>query len=86
MNGPALRRAGLVLALYIVAAWFVHDAAEWFRRALALPELFETLLRVGLWAGGPAAALLAWHYPSLGADRQSPLDPPEGTTAEPSDR
>ena len=74
MNGPALRRAGLVLALYVVAAWFVDDAAGWFRRALALPALFATLLRVGLWAGGPVAALLAWHYPSLGADRGESVD------------
>ena len=58
----------LVLALYIVVAWFVYDAAVWFRRALALPALFETMLRGGLWVGGPVAALLAWHYPSLGTE------------------
>jgi len=67
-----------VLALYIVVAWFVHDAAEWFRRALALPALFETLLRGGLWAGGVGAVLLAWHYPSLGVDREAAVDPAKG--------
>jgi hypothetical protein len=62
-----VRRTAIVLAVYIIVAWFVDDAAGWLRRVLALPTLFETLLRGGLWLGAPMAALLAWHYPSLGA-------------------
>ena len=68
VNRRAIGRASLVLALYIVVAWFVYDAAGWFRRALALPALFETMLLGGLWVGGPVSALLAWHYPSLGTE------------------
>ena len=74
-----------MLALYIVVAWFVHDAAEWFRRALALPALFETLLRGGLWAGSVGAVLLAWHYPSLGTDRGVSVDSATGPAQDPSD-
>lgn len=82
MTDSPVRRTALVLAVYIVVAWFVDDAAGWFRRVLALPELFETLLRGGLWIGGPMAALLAWHYPSLGeggrsVDAEKPGEPAE---------
>ena len=38
----------------------------WVRRALALPSLFETLLRGGLLLGVPIAVLAAWYYPRLG--------------------
>jgi len=85
VNRRAIGRASLVLALYIVVAWFVYDAAGWFRRALALPALFETLLRGGLWVGGPVAALLAWHYPSLGTEGGGTADRSEGTTTESSE-
>ena len=78
MTESPVRRTAIVLAVYIIAAWFVDDAAGWFRRVLALPTLFETLLRGGLWIGAPIAALLAWHYPSLGAGGRR-VDSPKGS-------
>ena len=64
--GAPLYRVTSVLLVYAGAAWVVLGVAGWFRRALALPALFETLLRGGLLMGVVLAALLAWHYPRLG--------------------
>lgn len=60
------RRVTLVLAVYVVVGWLVMGLAGWLRRVLALPELFDVLLRAGLLVGFPIAAVLAWHYPRLG--------------------
>ena len=74
-GGP--RRVAVVVGLYVVGASVVLTAAAWVRRALALPELFETLLLWGLLAGAPVAAALAWRYPQLGHgdDTAGPSDP-----------
>lgn len=66
MRDAALRRVGWVLGAYAVAAWPVWKVAHWFATALALPELFRTLLLVGVIGGVPVAALVAWHYPDIG--------------------
>ena len=62
-----LLRIALVLAAYFVAAFLlVLPLASFLRRALVLPESFDTLVGWGLVVGGAAAALFAWHYPRLG--------------------
>lgn len=74
----ALRRVSLTLVAYVAGAWVVLGAAAWVRRELALPEMFEGLLRAGAWIGAVAAALLAWHYPTIagGGDSASDRDTP----------
>ena len=66
MKDRPVRRVVIVLAIYAVVAVVVLPASDWARRILALPELFADLLRLGIVLGIPVAALLAWHYPSLG--------------------
>ena len=66
MSESPFRRIALTLVAYVAVGWVVWGVAGWFRRALALPELFETLLSVGLLVGLPLAGLLAWRYPDLG--------------------
>ena len=66
MTGAPFYRVAWVLLGYAGAAWVVLGVSGWFRRALALPALFETLLRGGLLMGVPIAVLAAWYYPRLG--------------------
>lgn len=74
--GNALRRALLVLLLYALGAWVVLLLGGWLRRVLALPMLFDELLRAGIYLGALVAVVLAWHYPRLaggsGDDRGAP--------------
>ncbi len=58
----------MVLLAYGAGAWVIVLAADWFRRAFALPGIFETLLYGGLILGAPLAAMMAWRYPDLGND------------------
>jgi hypothetical protein len=67
LNDGGLRRATWVFLGYGFAASVIVFVAEWFRRALALPQIFETLLHGMLAVGLPVAMVLAWHYPRLGA-------------------
>jgi len=71
MSG-ALRRVGVVVLVYAAAAWAVLGGAAWLRRALALPALFDVLLRAGLLLGLGVAAALAWRYPALGEGSRTP--------------
>ncbi len=66
LPGDAIRRAGITIVVYPVVAWVVFQIAKWFRRVLALPSLFESLLLYGLLGGFLLALALAWHYPKLG--------------------
>ncbi len=66
MKKSPLRRITYVLLAYLPVAWIVLGFAGWLRRVLALPQLFDSLLRGGLVLGLPLAALLAWKYPELG--------------------
>lgn len=66
MTDRPLRRVAIVVAIYLVVALVVLPVSEWARRIFALPGLFSDLLRLGLLAGLPVAAVLAWHYPKLG--------------------
>lgn len=52
--------------VYVVLAIVVLLFADWVARLLALPPLFDTLLRWGLGLGLPIALLVAWHYPRIG--------------------
>jgi hypothetical protein len=67
----------MVLTVYVVVAWTVLGVTDWLRRVLALPELFDTLLRGGMVVGLPVAALLAWKYPVLGHGGAVPALPGE---------
>lgn len=64
-DGGPVRRVITVLLIYVVAAYAVLVLGEWMRRLLALPLIFETLLRGGVALGAGVAAALAWHYPKL---------------------
>lgn len=66
MTPLPIRRIAWVLLAYGFGAWLILNGASWFQRVLALPSLFETLLRGGLLAGIPIAVLVAWRYPELG--------------------
>ena len=66
MTELPLRRVFAVLLAYAGAAWLVLFVADWLRRAVALPPLFTTLVRVLVGGGVAVAVLLAWRYPHLG--------------------
>ena len=72
MTESPLRRIVAVLLVYLAVTWVVLLGAGWLRRALALPELFDVLLRGGLVLGLPLAALMAWKYPEIGHGGQGP--------------
>jgi len=74
----ALRRVAVVLVVYAAIAWVALGGGGWLRRTLALPELFGTLLRVGLALGALAAIVLAWRYPELGRGGTTASHEPEG--------
>jgi membrane protein implicated in regulation of membrane protease activity len=76
VNPSPLRRAALVLAGYVLVAWFVLGMARWLQRALALPPLFGTLLTGVLFIGLPVALAVAWRYPQIGESRDSDDGPP----------
>ena len=65
MTESPLRRIVWVLVSYACVGWLVLQGSEWLRRALALPVLFETLLRGALAVGVPVALLMAWRYPDI---------------------
>lgn len=66
MKDEPVRRLVGVLLGYALLAWLALLLGGWLQRVLALPGLFETLLRWGVLAGTPIAGLVAWHYPSIG--------------------
>lgn len=66
MKDEPLRRTIAVLLGYAAIAWVVLLFGGWLGRVLALPGLFDVLLRWGLVLGVPVAAAMAWHYPSIG--------------------
>ena len=66
MDDGALRRVLIVLLGYGVAAWVVLLLGDWLSGLLALPPLFDSLLRWGLAFGLPCALLIAWKYPEIG--------------------
>lgn len=74
MSGSAVRRVLIVLLFYAAVAWLVLGGAGWLQTALALPRLFDDLLRLGLALGVPIAVVIAWRYPRLGGGEsgQSP--------------
>ncbi len=65
MKESAFRRIACVLIAYVLVAWTVLQVAGWARPALALPVLFDTLLRGALAFGVPVAVVMAWHYPRI---------------------
>jgi membrane protein implicated in regulation of membrane protease activity len=71
-----VRRAALVLAGYVLVAWFVLGMARWLQRVLALPPLFGTLLTGVLFIGLPVALAVAWRYPRIGEGREADEGPP----------
>lgn len=66
MRDEPLRRTVAVLLGYALLAWLALLFGGVLRRLLLLPELFETLLQWGVALGAPVAALIGWHYPSIG--------------------
>lgn len=67
MSGSSTaRRVVTVLLVYALGAWIVLVGAGWLRPLLALPELFDRLLRLALIGGVPLAVLVAWLYPQMG--------------------
>ena len=66
MDSGAPRRAALVLLGYLLTAWVVLMLADWVAALLALPPLFDSLLRWGLGLGLPFALFVAWKYPEIG--------------------
>ena len=74
MRDEPLRRTLAVLLGYAALAWVALMFGGWLRRLFALPGQFESLLQWGLLLGIPVAALIAWHYPSIGhGDAGPPL-------------
>jgi membrane protein implicated in regulation of membrane protease activity len=71
-----VRRAALVLAGYVLVAWFVLGMARWLQRVLALPPLFGTLLTGVLFIGLPVALAVAWRYPRIGESSDADEGPP----------
>ncbi len=79
MSDRPIRRVVIVLTIYLAVSIVVVPAADWARRIFALPGLFSDLVLVGLVLGVPAAAALAWKYPTLGqGDLPRGGSPPEG--------
>lgn len=78
MNPSPFRRIALVVLIYVAVGWVVLGAGGWLRRVLALPQLFQTLLALGLMVGLPVAAILAWKYPDLGPDARGSNEGPVG--------
>ena len=72
MSGSAVRRVLIVLLFYAAVAWVVLGGAGWLQTALALPQLFDDLLRLGLVLGVPIAMVIAWRYPHLGGGESGP--------------
>lgn len=66
MDTGAVRRVVIVLLGYLVSAWVVVLCADWVAALLALPPLFDSLLRWGLALGLPFALFVAWTYPRIG--------------------
>jgi hypothetical protein len=75
MKDRPIRRVVMVLAVYVAVAAVILPATDWARRLFALPGLFADLVRVGLAAGLPFAAILAWKYPTLGQEPRTGRDP-----------
>jgi hypothetical protein len=65
MEGRAVLRTLMVLMAYLAGAWVVLLLGGWLRRVLALPPLFDDLLRWGVYAGAVIAGLVAWYYPAI---------------------
>jgi len=61
-----LRRVLIVLVVYGLAAWLLLPALDAVQRLLLLPPMFGGLARIGLVAGVPVAAVVAWRYPQMG--------------------
>ena len=66
MLSEGLRRVLIVMLGYTMAAGIVLLMGGWVATVLALPVLFETLLRWGLGLGLPCALLIAWNLPRVG--------------------
>jgi hypothetical protein len=66
MDGDAGRRILSVLVAYVLAAWVVVLLADWLAVVLALPPMFDSMLRWGIGLGLPVALLMAWKYPEIG--------------------
>lgn len=66
MTGSPVRRVLTVLVVYAVVGGIVLVGGSWLRQLLALPGVFEDLLRAFLLVGVPVAAVVAWRYPTLG--------------------
>ncbi|MEQ9398352.1 MAG: hypothetical protein RJQ04_04210 [Longimicrobiales bacterium] len=67
-----VRRVALVVGLYVIGAVLMLPVLEGVRGLLLLPERFIALARWFLVGGLPVAALVAWRYPHLGADGDTP--------------
>jgi hypothetical protein len=66
--------------MYAGLAALVLFGVDALQRILALPPVFGVLARIGLAAGVPLAIVIAWRYPSLGADsseRPESLETPD---------
>jgi hypothetical protein len=63
-----------VLIAYGVGSWLVLAGAGWVGDVLALPRLFDSLLRWGLVGGAVVAALVAWRFPRIGAGEPRAAD------------
>ncbi|HAY77075.1 MAG TPA: hypothetical protein DCY33_04475 [Gemmatimonadetes bacterium] len=66
MLSEGVRRVLSVMLGYAVLGWIVLLMGDWVATVLALPVLFETLLRWGLGLGLPCALLIAWNLPRVG--------------------
>jgi len=70
-----VRRVAAVLVVYGVGSWVVLAGADWVAGALALPSLFDELLRWGLVVGAVVAMLVAWRFPEIGEGEAPSADP-----------
>lgn len=66
MDWEAGRRILSVLLGYLLVAWVVVMLADWLAAVLALPPMFDSMLRWGIGLGLPVALLIAWKYPEIG--------------------
>ncbi len=66
VDSSAVRRILSVLLGYLLVAWVVVMLSDWLAAVLALPSLFDSMLRWGIALGLPVALLIAWKYPEIG--------------------
>lgn len=65
-TGRSVRRVGITLAVYGVAAALCWASIPGVRRMFLLPTLFVTVAKGGLILGGLIAVVVAWRYPRMG--------------------